>query len=70
MSFPLSFVLSVLGLIVSAKTRYHGVPVLWLVFAALILALLALVLHLIRVTAREFRREPQPVITTVRWERV
>lgn len=77
MTAPVSFVLAVIGLIVSANTKLHAVllgqpvtiPALWLVFAGLVLALLALVLHLIRLTAREFRRQPEPVITTLRWER-
>jgi hypothetical protein len=67
---PVSVVLAVLGLIVSAKTRFHGIPVLWLLAAALVLALLALVLHLIRVLREEFGRQPEPVIKTVRWERI
>ncbi len=70
MSFPLSFVLSVIGLIVSAKTRFHGIPVLWLLAAALVLGLAALVLHLILVLREEFRPRPEPFIRTVRMERI
>lgn len=80
MTAPVSIVLAVIGLIVSANTKLHAViagqpvtiPVLWLVFATAVLALLALILHLIRVLATEFRKEPEPeprpvhVITTLR----
>jgi hypothetical protein len=77
MSFPVSFVLAVLGLIVSAKTRLNlvlfgqpvSIPYLGLLFALLVLVLLAVILHLIRVLREEFRR-PVPVITTVRMERI
>jgi hypothetical protein len=78
MSFPVSFVLAVIGLIVSAKTRLSmvlfgqpvSVPYLGIVFAVLILALVVLALYLIRVLREEFRKQPEPVIRTVRWERV
>ena len=53
---PLPFVLILLGLVVSARTRLNAVvlgqpvsvPVLWLVFAAAVLGLAALVLVLAR----------------------
>lgn len=67
MSFPLAFLLMLAGLIVSAFTKYHGIPALWLLSAVLLLALVAVVLQLIRVMREEFRR--QPVIKTVKWER-
>lgn len=80
MSAPVSIVLAVIGLIVSANTKLHAViagqpvtiPVLWLIFATAVLALLALILHLIRVLREEFRPQPAPapapvhVITTLR----
>jgi len=58
---PVPAALIVLGLIVSAKTRLNAVilgqpvsiPALWLLAAALVLALLALVLWLIRSTIRD-----------------
>ena len=61
MTAPLSFVFILLGLIVSARTRLtmtvHGaavsVPVLWLVAAAVVLALAAVVLWLLRTAVRD-----------------
>lgn len=78
MTAPVSVVLAVIGLIVSARTHLNmvlfgqpvSISVLGLLFAALMLALLALILHLIRVLAREFRKQPEPIIKTVRWERI
>jgi hypothetical protein len=75
MTAPLSILLAVIGLIVSAKTRLNlvlfgqpvSIPWLGLIFAVLILVLVAVILHLIRVLREEFRR--QPVIKTVKWER-
>lgn len=78
MSAPVSFVLAVIGLIVSAKTRLNAVifgqpvsiPWLGVLFAVLILALAVVVLCLIRALVLEFRKEPEPrpvhVITTLR----
>lgn len=67
MSAPVSFLLAVLGLIVSAQVRlnatvlgqHFSVPVLGLIFAVLILTLAVIALALARSLAREFRR-PQP----------
>ena len=78
MSFPAAFVLAVLGLIVSARVRLSAVlfgqpvsiPYLGIIFAVLVLVLLAVVLYLIWHLAREFRPQPEPVIKTVRWERI
>lgn len=77
MSFPTAFMLMLAGLIVSARTRLNAVifgqpvsvPWLGVLFAVLILVLLAVILHLIKVLREEFRRAPLPVIETVRWER-
>ena len=78
MSFPVTFVLAVIGLIVSAKTRLNAVifgqpvsiPWIGLIFALLILALVVLALCVIRALVIEFRKEPEPIIRTVRWERI
>jgi hypothetical protein len=56
-----ALVLALLGLIVSARTRLTAtvagaqisVPVLWLVFAAVVLALAAVVLWLLRMILRD-----------------
>ncbi len=72
MSAPVQLALALLGLIVSARTRLtmtmHGaavsVPVLWLVAAALVLAIAAVVLWLLRAAARDggfWRLRPKPV---------
>ena len=62
MSFPVSFLLALIGLIVSAKTRFHGIPVLWLLAIAVVLALAAVVLWLIRLLMQDRQRPaPQPV---------
>jgi Na+-transporting methylmalonyl-CoA/oxaloacetate decarboxylase gamma subunit len=78
MTAPVSVVLAVIGLIVSARThlnavlfgQHFSISVLGLLFTLLLLAMLALILHLIRVLATEFRKQPEPVIKTVRWERI
>jgi hypothetical protein len=78
MSFPLAFVLMLAGLIVSARVRLSAVlfgqpvsiPYLGIIFAVLMLALVVFALYLIRVLAQEFRKEPEPIIKTVRWERI
>ena len=78
MSFPVTFVLAVIGLVVSAKTRLNmvllghpvSIPYLGILFAVMVLALVVFALYLIRVLAREFRKEPEPIIKTVRWERI
>jgi len=64
--------LALLGLIVSARTRLNAVvvgqpvsvPVLWLVFAAVVLALAALVLVLARLLVRDGLRLRPRVVTT------
>lgn len=61
MSFPTAFLLVLAGLIVSAHARLNAIlfgqpvsiPWLGLIFAVLILALIALTLHLIRSIARD-----------------
>jgi hypothetical protein len=69
MSFPVSFLLAVIGLIVSAKTRLTmvllgqpvSIPYLGILFAVIILILVVLILHLIRVMTREgFKSSPYP----------
>jgi hypothetical protein len=60
-TLPLPFLLALIGLIVSARTRLTGVvlgqpvsiPVLWLVAAAVVLLLAALVLILARLLLRD-----------------
>lgn len=69
MSFPTAFLLMLAGLIVSAFTRYHGIPALWLFDAALVLGLAAVVLHIIRgILADRPPRESRPVyvVTSLR----
>jgi hypothetical protein len=67
-----AFALALLGLIVSAKVRLNAVvlgqpvsvPVLWPVFAAVVLALAAAVLVLLRLLIRDgLRLRPRPVVT-------
>lgn len=61
MTAPVSVLLAFLGLFVSAQTKMHAVilgqpvtvPVLWLIVAAFVLGLLAVVLWLVREIARE-----------------
>jgi hypothetical protein len=61
MTAPLSLILAFAGLFISARIRLSGVifgqpvsvPVLWLVFAAVVLALVALVLILLRLLIRD-----------------
>ena len=61
MSAPVQLALALLGLIVSARTRFtmtvHGaavsVPMLWLVAAAVVLALATMVLWLARAAFRD-----------------
>ncbi|HEV2450972.1 MAG TPA: hypothetical protein VGS62_03500 [Streptosporangiaceae bacterium] len=71
MSFPTTFLLILAGMIVSAFTKYHGIPALWLFDAALVLGLAAVILCLIRAILDD-RPQPQPeprlvhVITTLR----
>lgn len=69
---PLSVVLTFLGIVVSAQTRLNAVvlgqpvsvPVLWLVFAAVVLALATLVLVLARLLLRDgLRLRPRMVAT-------
>lgn len=67
---PLSFLLAFLGIVVSAQTRLNAVvlgqpvsiPVLWLVFAVLVLAVFAVVLVLLRLLIRDGLRL-RPVTT-------
>jgi hypothetical protein len=61
MTAPVSLVLVLLGLVASARIRLSGVifgqpvsvPLLWLVFATVVLLLLAVVLVLLRLLIRE-----------------
>ena len=53
MTAPVQLVLATLGLFMSARTQFHGVPVLWLVAAAVVLALAAAVLWLARSVLRD-----------------
>ncbi len=46
-------VLAFVALVTSARTRYMGVPVLWLIAAAVVLALAVLVLWLLRTAFRD-----------------
>ena len=55
---PLAFILGLIGLATSAQTRWHGVPVLWLLAAALVLATAAALLVLARQLVREWRPVP------------
>ena len=64
MSFPAVFFLFLAGLIVSAHTRYHGIPVLWLVAAATVLTVAAIVLYLIRQIMQD-RPVPHPAYRPV-----
>jgi len=68
-SIPLPFMLGLIGLLVSAKIRLNAVvlgqpvsvPVLWLVAAAVVLILAALVLYLLRAILRDgLRLSPYP----------
>jgi hypothetical protein len=69
---PLPLVLILLGLVVSARIRLNAVvlgqpvsvPVLWLVFAAVVLALAALVLVLARLLLRDGLRLRPRMVTT------
>lgn len=72
MSAPVQLALALLGLIVSARIRLNtvilgqpvSVPVLWLVFAAVVLLLAALVLVLLRLLLRDgLRLRPRMVNT-------
>lgn len=73
MNFPTFLLLILAGLIVAARTKFHGIPVLWLIAVIVVLALAALVLYLVRLTLLEYRpphpayRQPQPVyvVTTL-----
>jgi hypothetical protein len=71
-SAPVQLALALLGLIVSARIRLNAVilgqpvsvPVLWLVFAAVVLLLAALVLVLLRLLLRDgLRLRPRMVAT-------
>ena len=53
MTAPVQLVLAALGLFMSAPTQFHGVPVLWLVAVAVVLALAAAVLWLARSVLRD-----------------
>ena len=61
MTAPVSLVFVLLGLVASARIRLSGVifgqqvsvPLLWLVFAAVVLALAAVVLVLLRLLIRD-----------------
>lgn len=72
MSAPVQLALALLGLIISARTRFtltvHGaavsVPLLWLVAAVLVLALAALVLVLARLLLRDGLRLRPVVVST------
>ena len=46
-------VIATLGLFMSARTQFHGIPVLWLAAAAVVLALAAAVLYLARSVLRD-----------------
>ena len=46
-------VIATLGLFMSARTQFHGIPVLWLVAAAVVLALAVAVLVLARSVLRD-----------------
>ena len=55
-------VLAPFGLFMSARTQFHGVPVLWLVAAAVVLALAVAVLCLARSVLRDgLRLRPRMV---------
>ena len=47
-TLAIRLILATLGLFMSARTQFHGVPVLWLVAVAVVLALAAAVLWLAR----------------------
>ena len=55
---PLSFILALIGLATSARTTWHGVPVLWMLAAAMVLAAAAALLFLARQLVREWRPVP------------
>ena len=69
---PLSVLLAFLGLVVSANTKLHTVilghavicPVLWLIFAALVLTLATVVLVLLRLLLRDGLRLRPMVVNT------
>ena len=52
---PLAFILGLITLATSARTQAHGVPVLWLLAAALVLAIAAALLVFARQLVREWR---------------
>ena len=68
MSFPAAFLLMLAGLIVSARTRLNAVifgqpvsiPWLGVLFAVLILALVAVIACVVRSILREGRSSPYP----------
>jgi len=72
MTAPVSLVLVLLGLVASARIRLSGVifgqpvsvPLLWLVFAAVVLILAAIVLVLLRLLLREGLRLRPVVVST------
>ena len=55
---PLAFVLGLITVATSARTQAHGVPVLWLLAAALVLATAAALLVFARQMVREWRPAP------------
>jgi hypothetical protein len=72
MTAPVSLIFIVLGLVESARIRLTGVifgqpvsvPVLWLVFAAVVLILAAIVLVLLRLLLRDGLRLRPVVVNT------
>jgi hypothetical protein len=52
-TLAIRLILAALGLFMSARTQFHGVPVLWLAAAAVVLALAAAVLWLMRAIVRD-----------------
>ena len=62
MSLILRAVALIIGLIVSAHTKFHGIPVLWLLAAITFLAVIALILYLVhRILQERQQPAPQPV---------
>jgi hypothetical protein len=72
MTAQVSLVLVLLGLVASARIRFNGVvfgqpvsvPLLWLVFAAVVLILAAIVLVLLRLLLRDGLRLRPVVVNT------
>ena len=52
-TLAIRLIVATLGLFMSARTQFHGVPVLWLAAAAVVLALAAAVLWLARSVLRD-----------------